>query len=210
MEKYNNYKQLSENETEGKDYNVHYRHGKSGIVVMAPHGGGIEPGTTELADAVTGNEHSFYSFDGLKKRGNSDLHITSRQFDEPIGTDIAKDSQSIITIHGCKEEGEVVYIGGRDKSLKENLKKALRRAGFSIKETPRFPGKHELNICNRSQTGKGVQLEISMGLRRTMFQDISRIKRKKTTKVFDKFVTAIRNVLSDFKVLEVLCLTTSV
>jgi hypothetical protein len=42
-----------------------------------------------------------------------------------------------------------------------------------------------------------------MGLRRTMFQDISRIKRKKTTKVFDKFVTAIRNVLSGFKGLEV-------
>ena len=198
MGKYDNHKQLNENETKGKDYRTHFRHGKSGIVVMAPHGGGIEPGTTELADAVAGNEHSFYSFDGLKKQGNSDLHITSRQFDEPIGTDIAKNSQTIIAIHGCKEKEKVVYIGGRDKSLKEKLKKALRRAGFSIKETPRFPGIHELNICNRSQTCKGVQLEISMGLRRIMFQDISRIKRKKTTKVFDKFVTAIRNALSSF------------
>ncbi len=49
-----------ENETKGKDYRIHLRHGKSGILVMAPHGGGIEPGTTEIADAVAGAERSFY------------------------------------------------------------------------------------------------------------------------------------------------------
>jgi hypothetical protein len=37
-----------------------------------------------------------------------------------------------------------------------------------------------------------------MGLRRAMFQDISRMKRKKTTKVFNRFVNVIRNALSDF------------
>jgi phage replication-related protein YjqB (UPF0714/DUF867 family) len=198
MGKYNNYRQLNENETKGRDYLIHFRHEKSGILVMAPHGGEIEPGTTEIADAVAGDEHSFYCFDGLKKRGNWDLHITSRQFDEPIGIDIAKNSQTIVTMHGCKEKGKIIYIGGRDKPLKEKIIKATKLAGFAIKESLRHPGINELNICNRSRTGMGVQLEISMGLRRTMFQDISRIKRKKTTEIFAEFISAVRSALSDF------------
>jgi phage replication-related protein YjqB (UPF0714/DUF867 family) len=198
MGKYDNYRELSENETKGKDYRIHFTRGESGIVVMAPHGGGIEPGTTEIADALAGMEHSFYSFDGVKKRGNWNLHITSRQFDEPIGIDIAKNSPTIVTVHGCKKKENVVYIGGRDNLLKEKIIKATKLAGFAIKESSRFPGINELNICNRSRTGRGVQLEISMGLRRAMFQDISRMKRKKTTKVFNRFVNVIRNALSDF------------
>jgi phage replication-related protein YjqB (UPF0714/DUF867 family) len=198
MGKYNNYWHLNENETKGRDYLIHFRHGKSGILVMAPHGGGIEPGTTEIADAVAGTEHSFYCFEGLKMRGNWDLHITSRRFDEPIGIDIAKNSQTIVTIHGCTGKENVVYVGGRDKSLEEKVAKVIRIAGFAVKESSRFPGINELNICNRSRTGKGVQIEISMGLRRTMFQDISRMKRKKTTKGFDRFISAMRNALSDF------------
>ncbi len=198
MGKYDNYRQLNENETKGKDYRIHFRHRKSGILVMAPHGGGIEPGTTEIADALAGDEHSFYCLDGLKKRGNWNLHITSRRFDEPRGTDIANNSQTIVTIHGCKEKGKIVYIGGRDKLLKEKIIKATKLAGFAVKESPRFPGINKLNICNRSRTGRGVQLEISMGLRRAMFQDISRIKRKKTTKIFAEFISAVRRALSDF------------
>jgi phage replication-related protein YjqB (UPF0714/DUF867 family) len=198
MGKYNNYRQLNENETKGRDCLIHFRHAKSGILVMAPHGGGIEPGTTEIADAVAGMEHSFYCFDGVKRLDNWDLHITSRQFDEPIGIDIAKNSQTIVTMHGCKEKGKIIYIGGRDKPLKEKIIKATKLAGFAVKESSRHPGINELNICNRSRTGRGVQLEISMGLRLTMFQDISRMKRKKTTEVFDKFVNAVRSALPDF------------
>lgn len=198
MGKYDNFRQLNENETTGKDYRIRFRNGTSGIVVMAPHGGGIEPGTSEIANAVAGAEHSLYCFEGLKKRGNSVLHITSRQFDEPIGIGLAGISQTIVTIHGCREMEEIVYIGGRDKPLKENLTKAITDAGFAVDESSCFPGISESNICNRSRTGKGVQLEISMGLRRTMFCDISRIKRKKTTKVFADFISAVKSALSDF------------
>jgi len=198
MGKYKNYGQLSENERRGKDYRIHLRRGESGIAVMAPHGGGIEPGTTEIADALAGKEHSFYSFDGVKKLGNWNLHITSRQFDEPVGIDIAKKSQTIVTVHGCKENEKIIYIGGRDTHLKEKIMKEIRLAGFEVKESSRFPGISEFNICNRSRTCKGVQLEISMGLRRTMFQDISRIKRKKTTEIFAEFIGAVRSALSDF------------
>jgi len=36
---------------------------------MAPHGGGIEPGTIDIADAIARSEYTFYAFQGIKKRG---------------------------------------------------------------------------------------------------------------------------------------------
>lgn len=199
MERYGNYCQLRQNEKEGEDYQVHVRRGISGILVMAAHGGGIEPGTTEIADAVAGDEHSFYSFEGLKRRENLSLHITSRRFDEPVGVRMAKDSETILAIHGCRAEERVVYIGGRDKILREKVRNALENADFSVQEHPRFPGKSPLNICNRSRSGQGVQLEITMSLRRLMFRHLSRIKRKHKTILFEKFVVALKNTLSTWR-----------
>ncbi len=49
------------------DYLILSRQGTSGIAVMAPHGGGIEPGTSEIANRVAGDEHAYYSFEGLKQ-----------------------------------------------------------------------------------------------------------------------------------------------
>jgi phage replication-related protein YjqB (UPF0714/DUF867 family) len=49
-------------EKEGRDYEVHQRKGASGIAVIAPHGGGIEPGTMDIADSVAGEEHTFCCF----------------------------------------------------------------------------------------------------------------------------------------------------
>jgi phage replication-related protein YjqB (UPF0714/DUF867 family) len=43
---------------EGRDFRVEWRLGVSGIAVMAPHGGGIEPGTSEVARALAGFQHS--------------------------------------------------------------------------------------------------------------------------------------------------------
>jgi phage replication-related protein YjqB (UPF0714/DUF867 family) len=54
------------------------------VAVIAPHGGGIEPGTSELATAIAGDDFSLYLFEGLKSAGNGELHITSTNFDEPI------------------------------------------------------------------------------------------------------------------------------
>ena len=199
MERYSNYWQLRENEREGEDYQIDVRQGISGSLVMAPHGGGIEPGTTEIADAVAGDEHSFYSFEGLKRRDNLRLHITSRRFDEPVGVRMAKDSETILAIHGCKGKERVVYIGGRDKILREKVREVLENADFSIQEHPRFPGKSPLNICNRSRSRQGVQLEITMPLRCLMFHDISRLMRKSTTDLFERFVVALSSALAKTK-----------
>ena len=59
MDKYLNYAELKKNEKEEKDYVIRYRKADSEIAVMAPHGGGIEPGTNDLADEVAGNNFLF-------------------------------------------------------------------------------------------------------------------------------------------------------
>ena len=197
--RYNTFEQLQEKEIQGIDYQIVWQNGGSGFAIMAHHGGGIEPGTTEIARAVAGADHSFYSFMGLKKKGNLDLHITSRQFDEPTGTGIANNSKTILTIHGCKKKEEAVYIGGRDIILKEKLKESLKNAGFSVMEDTRFPGVNPKNICNRSSLGKGVQLEITAGLRNAMFKGLMVLNRKGPTMRFYQFVKAVRNALSEYR-----------
>jgi phage replication-related protein YjqB (UPF0714/DUF867 family) len=67
---------------------------------VAPHGGGIEPGTSELADAIAGSDLSFYTFEGLKSSGNTDLHITSTRFDEPMCLTLLASSSVVVTLHG--------------------------------------------------------------------------------------------------------------
>lgn len=199
MEIYESFEKLKQKEQEGKDYRIRYRYGTSGILVMAPHGGGIEPGTTEIAYGVAGEEHSFYSFEGLKPHGNLNLHITSRRFDEPIGVNLSKNSEILLVIHGCQGGERAVYIGGRDRMLRERVENSLINANFSVQENPRFPGLHHRNICNRGRSRMGVQLEISMGLRGMMFHNISRIERKLTTKFFDEFLMALRQALSEYQ-----------
>ncbi len=197
MEKYSNFEELKKKEKEGQDYQIQYRQGRTGIAVIAPHGGGIEPGTSEIADRVAGEDHAFYSFEGWKRQGNFHLHITSRNFDEPVGIRVATQAKRIVTIHGCIAEEKVVYIGGKDASLKDRIRKALEEADFPVKENPRFMGTNPLNICNRGRFGMGVQLEISAPLRCSMFRDLTRPERKISTKHFSHFVGALRKGLSN-------------
>lgn len=198
MDKYKNYKQLRWDEQEGTDYRINLREGTSGIAVIAPHGGGIEPGTMELADEIADCLHTFYCFEGIKQTRNSDLHITSENFDEPQGISIVKKYKTVLALHGCKEDEEVVYLGGKDNDFKEKIKKALTQAGFTVEKSPRssLQGKSRRNICNRSQSGSGVQLEISKGLRKKMFSDLTRQGRRHRTETFDRFISALRKALS--------------
>jgi len=198
VDKYKNYKQLRWDEQEGTDYRINLREGTSGIAVIAPHGGGIEPGTMELADEIADCLHTFYCFEGIKQTRNSDLHITSENFDEPQGISIVKKHKTVLALHGCKEDEEVVCLGGKDNDFKEKIKKALTQAGFTVEKSPRpsIQGKSRRNICNRSQSGGGVQLEISKGLRKKMFSDLTRQGRRHRTETFDRFVSTLRKALS--------------
>jgi phage replication-related protein YjqB (UPF0714/DUF867 family) len=197
MDKYSNFAELKKNEKEGEDYTILYRKTDSKVAIMAPHGGGIEPGTIDIADTVAGSDHTFYAFKGIKKTGNKILHITSNRYDEPIGLKISKNTFIVISIHGCRDKKEMVFIGGKYQKLKEKIMVALRAAGFSavISEVPGLRGISPENICNRCKNGKGVQLEISRGLREKMFDDLNRRSLRKKTETFYKFVNTIRDAI---------------
>lgn len=192
-DKYQCFSHLQQHEIEGRDYTIQFWQGRTGVVILAPHGGTIEFGTTELARAIAGEEHGFYSFTGLKTDTPKDLHLTSHRFDEPQALNLVAQSQATVTVHGCREQREIVYLGGLDQGLIAHIARALEQQAFPVGFSPRYPGTHPDNICNRNRRKQGVQLEISWGLRTKFFQDLWTWEgRKNVTPCFHQFVAAVR------------------
>jgi len=110
---------------------------------------------------------------------------------------LAKMSETVITIHGCRGEEPIVYIGGLDTLLIRKIQDHLQRGGFTVLRhpNPELQGVHPKNLCNLSAMGKGVQLEIAVELRRQMFSDLTKKGRNNYTEVFHRFVETIRQVL---------------
>jgi len=198
MDTYDSFSELEKHEQEGKDYLIVYREADSKFCIMAPHGGGIEPGTATIADAIAGVNHTFYTFKGIKRSGNRVLHLTSARFDEPIGIKTSSSARVVVTVHGCNAVGDVVYLGGKNDGLNEKMMGALRKAGFNVKNSkiPGLRGVSLENICNRCHSRQGVQLELSRGLRERMIHHLDFRSLRKKTEVFDRFVVAVRSVLN--------------
>ena len=197
-DKYASYAELRQNERENEDYTIFHREGDSGIAVIAPHGGGIEPGTVDIADALAGCDHTFYAFKGLKKTGNGILHINSNRFDEARGVEVCRNAVIVISVHGSRFRTEGVLVGGRNEKLKLKIMHALKTAGFDaeISEIPGLRGIRPENICNRCRSGEGVQLEISRGLREKMFDNLDHRSLRMKTTFFYKFVNIVKEALS--------------
>lgn len=196
-DKYANFAELLKYEREGKDFKRYIRAKATDIVIIAPHGGGIECGTSEIAKALAGDIFSIYCFEGIKQTGNKYLHITSTRFTDPKGLVLVQPTPTAIAIHGCDGEEAEVYVGGRNEALKQRIIQSLQAGGFSAFEGHGlYPGVHPHNICNLGSDG-GVQVEITTGLRQQMFRGLSRAERKYTTPVFDKFVKILKKVAKD-------------
>jgi len=197
MDRYANYDDLKRHEIKGEDYIILSRKGNSRIAVIAPHGGGIEPGTLDIADFLAGAVHTFYAFKGIKKKGNAVLHISSTRFDEPEGITIAENAEIVVSIHGYHEKGDLIFVGGRNQNLKEKICYVLEKAGFitEVSEKEGLHARHPENICNRCLSGEGVQLEISRGLREKMFDNLERRTLRKRTQLFFSFVETLKEAL---------------
>jgi phage replication-related protein YjqB (UPF0714/DUF867 family) len=194
---YDNFKKLTAVEKEDIDYKIFTEDAKSRIAIAAPHGGGIEPGTSEIARSIAGGKYACYCFEGMKSKRNKEiLHITSTNFDEPIGIKMCQSSETVVSIHGADNEEEIVFVGGLDKQLKNAMIEKLTKAGFDAKEdTTGHSGQDTNNLCNKGTTRKGLQLEISNGLRKKMFEGLKRKERKNTTEIYDKFIKTVQSVL---------------
>lgn len=170
---------------------------KTAACIIAPHGGRIEPGTSELAIAIAGDRFSTYLFEGLKRTNNQDLHITSTNFDEPSGIQLVTSSQYCVALHGCAGNDEVVYLGGRDANLKTILDKNLKECGFELAKhhNPELQGESLANICNRGQLKKGVQFEITRRLRDRLTDTSGRIQAPS----LEDFVNATRRSIAEYE-----------
>ena len=167
-DKYASFADLAAGEVAGTDYTVRVLERPAArALIVAPHGGSIEIGTSELAGLIAGNEHSLFTFDGLKQRGrNRDLHITSHNFDHPGCLALAARHPIVLGVHGCKGESPQIYVGGLDEELRVLLAAALAGAGLPVASAGhRYPGTHPRNICNQGARGRGVQLEFTLALR---------------------------------------------
>jgi phage replication-related protein YjqB (UPF0714/DUF867 family) len=197
-DRYRNFAELAAHERENTDFQVRSEMRCDATAFIAPHGGGIEPGTSELAEAIARADFSFYAFEGLKEDGNGVLHVTSNHFDEPIAIELVSASPTVVAVHGeLKCIDKVAFLGGLDKELGQRIRTALEAAEFIVRihDNPNLQGVNKNNICNRGRSGQGVQLEMSQPLRMSFFESFDRSGRERPTKAFSKFVDAIRGAI---------------
>lgn len=154
-----------------KDYRiVQVPRPESATAVLAPHGGGIQAHTSDIARAIAGSEFGLYLFEGLLRAGNfTSLRLRGDRFDEPGCLEMLKACDRVVSVHGLGSPGEVVLLSGRDLALRTAIARRLVAAGLTVEDAPdRLSGSDPNHVCNRGRSGAGVLLEISMDLRRSV------------------------------------------
>jgi phage replication-related protein YjqB (UPF0714/DUF867 family) len=146
-------------------------------LLVAPHGGRIEPGTTEIMLAVAAlHGWAYYHFDGLlPKRNWENLHIASTKFDEPTLLGLLSRTQFVLSFHGeRKAHTPTIYVGGlhdRGRAIVlHRLKRDVASLGVASTEAVcaergSLAGRSLRNLTNRGALGAGVQLEFSREVR---------------------------------------------
>lgn len=197
---YANYAELAAAETENVDYE------RRTVAVtgatwssIAIHGGGIEPGSGEIARRVALDLMTHYEFAGIKTSGNSVLHITSTHFDEPNCVALVAPTVRTLSFHGFT--GTTGYaetvVGGLDTTMAAAIAAKLRSAGFTIAATSyEMDGTDPTNIVNENSISAGVQLELSYAQRQAFMVggDLSRANRDagNYTDAFATYAAAVR------------------
>jgi len=202
MDKYQSFVQLVQFESI-KNYNIVFESLRnSSFLIFTPHGGGIEPGTSEICKKIQSKTFSYYLFEGI---GNNckRLHITSTNFDDENLLEMIRSHDYAVSIHGMNDKvrknvGGDIYIGGLNTELIEIATKGLKNCNFSVVNNISFPdsplaGKNIHNITNRCGTKKGMQIEISEQLRGKFFTGNFKIKsgRIEATALFDLFCNSV-------------------
>jgi phage replication-related protein YjqB (UPF0714/DUF867 family) len=189
--------------------------------IIAPHGGGIEPGTSELCIAIAGYhpaqpdpaappagpKYDYWLFEGLRPSNNGVLHVTSTGCDDPVAMALCGGAAYAVGLHGCApaqaqlpEGTPAVLVGGRDQPFKQHLLREFAAAGIDARDAAGIDslnGDAPQNIANRTLTGGGAQLEITTPLRNAMFRTNTRPQRKHTTTAtFWAFVSATRAAIA--------------
>ncbi|MCJ1661261.1 poly-gamma-glutamate hydrolase family protein [Staphylococcus sp. NRL 18/288] len=190
--------QLFANTKEGVDWKKEIKKTGSNVIIVAPHGGNIEKGTTELTKMVAKHNHyDYYSFTVLSQQNPEKFHVTSSHYNDPTLLNMVKSKDFAVSIHGAKGDKPVIYLGGLDTELKEAIKQQLLKQHFTVKIAPSYLGGDlKQNFVNRDFKDKGVQLELTTAFRKSLFinEDMSpksRANKKNWSPVMYKFSDAL-------------------
>src|SRR5258708_126773 len=155
-------------------------------LIAAPHGGGIEPGTSEITRATAAlSKRAFYVFEGNLESGNKKLHVDSTGFTEPRITQLASQTDFLVTVHGeGNADKAIIYVGGLYKRGKDifiqRLSNDLGPLNVEVVDAASSTGGEDIagvspmNLTNTGKKKDGIQLEISELARRIFFPDLSR------------------------------------
>jgi phage replication-related protein YjqB (UPF0714/DUF867 family) len=139
--------------------------------------------------------HDYWLFEGMRSSNNSQLHVTSVNCNDHVANVLAASHLNVLSLHGCQysqlglpdtlvwpsqQDPKLVVVGGLNKTLREALVHELETAGFPALDAlsdewrdrfnlADFAGADLRNICNRTMTGAGAQLEITEDMRRSLF-----------------------------------------
>ena len=198
---------------------------ESEVFIMAPHGGGIERGTTELALATAGfttdfNRHpgttqvyDYFTFNGTDPADeNGRLHVTASNYDDPVALELVRNSTVSLAFHGCSntqpaestgDDYEACLIGGLDIPFMTLLEWKLYDAGFRnarITDQEMLNGDLPKNIINRNKRNVGVQVELTRSFRKSLFNKFGAEERRTNTNDrFWLFVNTIRHAIEKYK-----------
>jgi len=183
-------------------------------LVMAIHGGGIEAGTSEIALATAGFNpatlmpsadglciHDFWLFEGLLPQGNGRLHVTASNYDDPIATELVRNANRCISLHGCTDNQASgrIQLGGLDFELRDLVLEELNAAHLEaeIAANPLLDGSRPDNVANQTRTGGCAQLEMGTSFRSSLFGINTRPRRRHTTTdKFRRLVSALRRAMN--------------
>ncbi|MYR19973.1 poly-gamma-glutamate hydrolase family protein [Streptomyces sp. SID6137] len=120
--------------------------------VIAPHGGGIEAGTSELCMAIAGYtpfeadtdpagaavpgepQRDYWMFEALAN--SAAQHVTSTHCDDPAALAVCTGNLYAVSLHGFDDTSvKKVIVGGRDARLKRNLLAAFTKYGLTSPAT---------------------------------------------------------------------------
>lgn len=165
---YRSFFELATASIEEIDYKIDLQDRGTSTVIVGIHGGEIEPHTELLVTLVANPDISYYLFIGNAVK----QHITSTRFDEPRCLALLSRHRTVVSIHGKSGSEEFVMLGGLDEILVDKAAQALTRAGFDVRiPIVNVTGADVLNICNKGASGKGLQLEMSRGLREALVRN---------------------------------------
>ncbi|WP_210122405.1 poly-gamma-glutamate hydrolase family protein [Staphylococcus sp. GDX8P65P] len=199
---YKSMTELYKDTTEGIDWKKDTRNVGKSVLIAAPHGGNIEQGTSELTKLVANNgDFDYFSFEAIRPSNNTQLHVTSTNYDDATLHEMIQDRTATISIHGAQGEEQLVYLGGYQSPLRDAIQSQLELKGFVVKIPPEYlGGLSNANFINKVEESTGVQLELTTALRKVFFkdEDTSTASRKKienwTTTMYD-FAEALNGAI---------------